>query len=220
MRKRNQYKTENQRTQVSRVESKLFSRTSAAHTSGCSQAVCYEFKKTGRCKWGSGCRFSHSTVKEDDSVNVDMLEVNKKVQAIRLELHNGRKDGLGNETLPPSQVRLTTVIAHLCKLYKVGAIKELVGVVEHDNSSCRRKLDINLIDQLRIICRLEEKIDTYIRAHLFSRTICTLYSLDKQIAADFSNTNKTIERYAELQMGPLVCHRMVREKFLQLAVPY
>eukprot|EP00593_Proboscia_inermis_P013771 CAMPEP_0171327456 /NCGR_PEP_ID=MMETSP0816-20121228/118101_1 /TAXON_ID=420281 /ORGANISM="Proboscia inermis, Strain CCAP1064/1" /LENGTH=256 /DNA_ID=CAMNT_0011827201 /DNA_START=490 /DNA_END=1256 /DNA_ORIENTATION=+ len=196
MEKKGQYKNPNQQTR------------------GGFQAVCYEFQEKGRCRWGSGCRFSHSAVKkEDHSVNVQMPEVNKRVQVIRLNLHSGREDILGNESSPPSQVRLTAVQAQLCKFYKVGSIKHLIAVVENGNSSCRRKLDINLIDELQVVRRLEDKIDTYIRAYLFSRKICTLHSLDKDIAADFSHEKKILERYADLQMGPLVCHRMVREKF-------
>lgn len=150
----------------------------------------------------------------DRPVVVEMSDVNKRVQTIRMELHAGKKDLSGSELAPPQQVRLTTVVERLCQSYDVSALKQLSARVDHDHNPHIRPLDINLVDQLRIIRLLEQKIDTWIRAYLFSRDICTLHSLNKQIAADFSEKDQTpLDGFCGLQMGPLVAHRMIKEKF-------
>lgn len=84
------------------------------------------------------------------AVEVDMKEVNKRVKKIRLELHSGTN---------PVQVRLTVVQQKLCDAYGVSALKHLRALVEHDDKKCYpRNLDTNMVDELRIISKLEDKV--------------------------------------------------------------
>lgn len=55
---------------------------------------------------------------------------------------------------------------------------------------------------------MEKRVDNFILVYRYTRKVCTLASLDCEIAAMFQKGN-----YAELQLGPLTTHRLVRETF-------